>query len=74
MDMTRDDLLLWLHRLDAYTNEVYGRALSALGDECVTCGRTTTGPDANGLCPRCNRQSVPDDTNLILFRPLRQPR
>lgn len=72
MARTRAHLLHWLHRLDAYTNAEFGREHWTLIKVCVTCGGTTTERYPNGVCPRCSRESVPDDTNMIHFRPLRQ--
>jgi hypothetical protein len=76
MAKTYPDLLKWLHRLDAYTNAVLGRArtLSALREACVACDEVGGGLDARGVCGRCARQRVGDNSEVALFRPLRQPR
>jgi hypothetical protein len=52
------ELLIWLHRLDSYSNEEYGRArtLSAIRLECVACGRSVASTDEEGLCRRCVAQ------------------
>jgi hypothetical protein len=77
MAKTRDDVMAWLHRLDAYTNAEFGsaRTLSAICDACVACGANTTSPDANGLCRRCSIKRTPDYDEIRLFRPTtRSPR
>jgi hypothetical protein len=60
----RTELLDWLHLLDSYTNDAYGRArtLSAIRQECVACGHPTTASPVNGLCKRCVAERVADST------------
>ena len=77
MGKTRDDIIGWLHRLDAYTNAEFGsaRTLSSIGDVCVACGSDTLDPDPTGLCRRCSAKRVPDASEIRLFRtPARTPR
>jgi hypothetical protein len=68
----RDETLAahWLHRLDSFTQQTYGRcrSLCAIQDECVSCGRRTTKPDAQGRCARCAAQLAPDYSEIVLFR------
>jgi len=63
----------WLHRLDTFTQETYGRcrSLSAINDECVACGGRTTNPDGAGLCARCSAQRTADKGEFGVF-PLNQ--
>ena len=66
------DLLAWLHRLDTYTNEEYGRArtLSAIRLECVACGHLTAGREPSGLCRRCIaklRTDLRDESKVLRF-------
>ena len=77
MRKTRDDVMAWLLRLDAYTNAEFGsaRTLSAIGGTCVACGAHTTDPRATGMCDRCSIRRTPDYDEIRLFRPLaRAPR
>jgi hypothetical protein len=72
--MRSGDLTDWLRRLDSYTNAEFGhaRTLSAISDQCVACGATTREPDVFGLCNQCAAKRRPDQTEVILFRPLRR--
>ena len=60
----------WLHRLDSYTNAVFGRArtLSATEDMCVACSRQATTINISGLCRTCVAQRLADTANIVLFR------
>jgi len=69
----------WLHRLDTYTNETYGRPRSRAVDEqtCVSCGSTARTFDTRyatesyarvGLCQHCQRASAPP-ADVVVFRP-----
>jgi hypothetical protein len=71
---TRTDLRTWLYRLDSYTNAEHGhaRSLLAVQDVCVGCGGRAVNPDVSGFCPRCSAKRRPDQTEVILFRPLRR--
>jgi hypothetical protein len=73
MRMSSDETTDWLYRLDSYTNAVFGRprTLSIVHGSCVACNGPLAAPEPTGLCPRCAAQRVPDNTEIVLFRPLR---
>lgn len=75
MSVRNPSAAAWLHRLDSYTNGIFGRArtLSAIRDECVACGERTTRPDTGGLCRRCASERVPDTVVIVPFAPPGHP-
>ena len=72
MPHTSDELRAWLYQLDTYTNDVFGRArtLSGVMCRCVCCNQTTADRDETGLCGRCAARSRPDQSEIVLFRPM----
>lgn len=64
----------WLYHLDSYTNAEFGaaRSLEAIRDACVGCGGPALDPDLSGLCRKCAAQRRPDQTEVVLFRPMRR--
>jgi hypothetical protein len=69
----------WLHRLDTYTNETYGRPRSASVDDntCVSCGAIAHAFDTQyatewyaqaGLCQQCQRAASPRAV-IVAFKP-----
>ena len=64
----------WLYHLDSYTNAEFGRSrtLAAIHDSCVACGGPASDPDVSGLCWKCVAKRRSDNTEVILFRPLRR--
>lgn len=72
--MRNPNLTDWLHRLDSYTNAEFGQArtLAAIRDACIACGGDAPDPDIGGLCKKCAAKRRPDNTEVILFRPLRR--
>ena len=73
MRLSSKEAMEWLYRLDSYTNAVFGRSrtLSTNHESCVACAGPMTAPSVSGLCPKCVAQREPDDTEIVLFRPLR---
>jgi hypothetical protein len=71
MRVSSPEAAQWLHRLDSYTNAVFGRArtLSAIEDVCVACSRQATTTNISGLCRTCAAQRQADTANIVLFRP-----
>ena len=72
--MRNSHLTDWLCHLDSYTNAEFGmsRTLAAIHDACVGCGDRVSDPDVRGLCRTCVAKRRPDNTEVILFRPLRR--
>ena len=73
MRLSNPEAASWLRRLDSYTNAEFGRSrtLCAIQDVCVACGQPEYAPNGVGLCPRCAAQREPDNSEIVLFRPLR---
>jgi hypothetical protein len=73
MRLSNPEAASWLRRLDSYTNAEFGRSrtLSAIQDICVACGLPEFAPNGVGLCLRCATQREPDNSEIVLFRPLR---
>jgi hypothetical protein len=72
MMRAHEELLEWLHRLDSCTNAEFGRPRTACVRDsvCVACGKSDSGSAAAGLCAGCRAQRVPDQSEVVLFRPM----
>ena len=78
MMKTHQELLEWLRRLDSYTNAEFGRERTGCARDgvCVACGTSDSSPTAVGLCASCLARRAPDQSEVVLFRPMarRRPR